>query len=123
MIVVATITIVSALFQIVLTEAALAFVGITSSDEATYLFRLASLLPGLFGGVLLHSRLAGREEPTVLLWASMQKLLVSGVVALGVLNKLLVGSALSVAGYDFVAGLFLLWYWSSVKLRRGFEHG
>jgi hypothetical protein len=115
---VAAITILSALYQLALPASALALLGVNPISETVYLFRLASLLTGLFGGMLLHSSLSGQAEPTVLLWASLQKLLGAALVGLGVGNGTLATAALPVAGYDFAAGLFLLWYWSNLAKRR-----
>jgi hypothetical protein len=107
---IALITILSAFLQIVGTESALNFMGVSISAESIYLFRLVSLLTGLFGGALLHTLLSDAPEPVVLLWVGLQKVLSSLAVLLAVLNQLLTGTTLLVAGYDFLAGLFVLWY-------------
>lgn len=111
---IAAITILTALGQIAAPETALNFMGVTPSAETVFLFRLTSLFTGLFGGMLFQSRLSGRDETTILLWVSLQKILGSIGLALGALNGTLSTQVLVVAAYDFIAGLFLAWYWRDI---------
>jgi len=110
LIAVAIITIVSGLIQIILPETILNTMGLSPASETIYFFRIVSLLTVLFGGVLLHAALSGQEQPIILLWASLQKILGAAAVILAVLSGLLASGALAAAGYDFAAGLFILWY-------------
>jgi hypothetical protein len=107
---IAIITILSGAIQIIQPEMILNSMGIKPADETTYFFRITSLLTGLFGGALLHAALSSQTEPVILLWACLQKLLGSASVLLAVLSGLLTVGALAAAGYDFIAGLFILWY-------------
>jgi hypothetical protein len=90
--------------------------GINPLPETTYLFILVSLLTALFGGALLHTSLTTRYEPTVLLWAGLQKLLGAAAVVLAVLNGLIASPTLLIAGYDSLAGLFVLWFYYQRRL-------
>ncbi len=110
LIVIAIITILSGLMQIILPETVLNTMGISPASETIYFFRIVSLLTGLFGAALLHTALSNQPDPIILLWASLQKLLGAAAVVLAVLNGLLASGALAAAGYDFIAGLFILWY-------------
>lgn len=109
---IAVITILSGVGQFVIPDAALTFMSVSVTGETVYLFRLVSLLTALFGGALLHTSLSGRYEPTVLLWASLQKLLGAAAVLLAVLSGLIASGTLLIAGYDFLAGLFVLWFFN-----------
>lgn len=112
LILIAIITILSGLAQIILPETALSLTGISATAEAVYLFRLVSLLTLLFGGMLLHAMLSGQNRSVPLLWAGLQKVLSAAAVMLAVVSGLLpANNTLLVAGYDFVAGVFLLWHW------------
>ena len=104
------ITVLSALVQLALPEGIMALSGIGRTPATIYLFRLSSLLTGLFGGMLLHTFLSGRQEQSVYLWVILQKLLGVVLVLLGVSAGTLLSAALLVAAYDSAAGLFLLWY-------------
>jgi predicted phage tail protein len=110
LITVAVITILTGLLQIIIPETILNSMGISPSSETTYFFRVLSLLIVLFGGALLQSALSGESMSVILLWASLQKLLGAAAVVLAVFSGLLTSGALAAAGYDFIAGLFLLWY-------------
>jgi hypothetical protein len=111
-IMIAIITVVSGAVQLVLPETALTFMNIGISGETVYLFRLVSLLTALFGIALLHTALARSYEPILLLWASLQKLLGAAAVLFAVLSGLLASGASLVAGYDFLAGLYVLWFYN-----------
>lgn len=110
LIAVAIITILSGLIQIIMPETILNTMGISPVSETIYFFRIVSLLTGLFGGGLLHAALFSQDMPVILLWASLQKLLGAAAVILAVLSGLLASGALAAAGYDFITGLFILWY-------------
>lgn len=112
LILIAAITILSGLAQIILPETALSLTGISATAETVYLFRLVSLLTALFGGMLLHAVLSGKNSSSPLLWVGLQKELSAAAVLLAVISGLLpANNALLVAGYDFVAGVFVLWCW------------
>jgi hypothetical protein len=110
LIAVAVITILSGLLQIIVPETILKSMGVNPIPEIVYFFRIVSLLTGLFGGALLHAALSDQLQTIVLLWASLQKILGAAAVLLAVLSGLLAAGALAAAGYDLIAGLFILWY-------------
>lgn len=108
--IVASITLLSATAQFFAPETALAFMGLSAADDTIYLFRLLSLLVFLFGGALLQTALTSRFEATVLLWTGLQKLSSAATMLLGVVSGVLASQVLLIAGYDFVAGLYILWF-------------
>jgi hypothetical protein len=108
---IAVITIGSGLIQMVASDAALSIMGFGAAPENVYLFRLVSLLTALFGGALFHTAWTRRCEPTVLLWSGLQKVFGALAVLLAVLGGIIQGNTLLVAGYDFLAGLYVLWFW------------
>jgi hypothetical protein len=114
-IIVAVITLLSGMIQLVLPAPALTFMNLTASEETIYLFRLVSLLTALFGGALLQTSLSGTFELTVLLWSSLQKVLGAVVVLLAILNGLIASGTLLIASYDFLAGLFVFWFYNRRK--------
>lgn len=112
LIIIAAITVLSAIAQIIEPETALSLTGLTASPETVYLFRLVSLLTALFGGMLLHAALAGDNRSILLLWAGLQKVISAAAVTLAVINgQLPTNNPLLVAGYDLLAGVFVLWRW------------
>ena len=114
---VSAVTLLSGIVQCVMPEPALAFMGISASDSSVYLFRVVSVLTALFGGALLHTALTSKFESTVLLWSGIQKLVGASAVLIAVVGGLLSSAVLLVAGYDFVAGLYVLWFYSRGRLR------
>lgn len=109
LIIIAAITLLSAGGQFLAPGLALAFMGLGADNATVYLFRLLSLFVALFGGALLQTAVTSRFEPAVLLWAGLQKLLSAAAMLLGVTSGLLASQILLVAGYDFAAGLYVLW--------------
>lgn len=107
---VAAITLLSAMAQFFAPGPALAFMGLGADAAAIYLFRLLSLLVVLFGGALFYTVLTSRLEFTVLLLVGLQKLSSAAAMLFGVTSGLLVSQVLFVAGYDFAAGLYVLWF-------------
>jgi hypothetical protein len=110
LLIVASITLLSATAQFLAPGPALAFMGLGADDAAIYLFRLLSLLVGLFGGALLYAAMTSQFESAVLVWASLQKLFSAVAMLFGVTSGLLASQVLFVAGYDFAAGLCVLWF-------------
>jgi len=112
LILVALITLLSGIGQLIIPDTALTFMGVNPLPETRYLFRLVSLLTALFGGALLHTALPRRYELTLLLWASLQKLLGAAAVVLAVLSGLIASPTLLIAGYDALAGVYVLWFYT-----------
>ena len=108
--IVASITLLSAAAQFFAPETALAFMGLSAADDTIYLFRFLSVLVFLFGGALLQTALTSRFEATVLLWAGLQKLSSVAAMLFGVVSGVLASQVLLIAGYDFAAGLYILWF-------------
>jgi hypothetical protein len=113
----AVITLLSGLIQLIIPEIILNIMGVIPSAETIYFFRIVSLLTGLFGGAVLHSTFYPQSQAIILLWASLQKLLGAAAVILAVISGLLASGALAAAGYDFLAGLFMLWYRQNRRIR------
>lgn len=107
---VAIVTVLSGIGQALLPDRTLAFMGLMISDDTVFLIRVLSLLVALFGGALLHSALTARFEHTVLLWVGLQKLIGAASMLLGMTNGLFASEVLLVAGFDFAAGLYVLWF-------------
>ena len=112
---IAVITLLSGLAQIIAPQTALSTLGIGSNPPVTLLFAIVSIFTALFGGALLHAMLTSESQPVIVLWAGLQKIAGSSAVAIGVLQGVVASTALLVAGYDFLAGLFVLWYWLRIR--------
>ena len=115
LIAIAVITLLSGIGQLLLPDAALTFMGVNPLPESRYLFRLVSLLTALFGGVLLHTSFPGQYDSVVLLWAGLQKLFGAAAVLLAVLGGLIASQTLLIAGYDALAGVYVLWFYNRRK--------
>lgn len=112
---IAAITILSGLLQLIAPQTALGTMGVAATPDVTLLFVIVSLFTALFGAALLHAMLSNTGLKVVALWAALQKVIGSSAIGIGVAQGLIASTALLVAGYDFLAGLFVLWYWSRVR--------
>lgn len=111
---VAAVTILSAAFQIVAPDRALGTMGIAPTPELALFLTLASLLTATFGAAMLHTVWTRRLDRAVVFWAGVAKLWGPAVLALGVARGLVGSTALLVAAYDLAAGVFTLWYASTL---------
>jgi hypothetical protein len=62
------------------------------------------------GGLLFQDLVRREDDPTVLLWAGLQKLGAAGAVVVGVNRRVFASRALAVAGFDAVSGVGCLAY-------------
>ena len=107
---IAAITVASGAFQIVAPGTALRALGLRPDSELTLMLVLASALSALVGAALLHTVLARRNDPTVLVCAGLAKLCGPAVLGVGAARGLVDRAGLVVAAYDLVTGLAVLWY-------------
>ena len=80
----------------------------TSTDR--HLFATVGMFMVVVGGLLFSDLVHHEDDPTVLLWAGLQKLAASGAVGIGVQRRVFAPRALAVAGFDALSGLGCLAY-------------
>ncbi len=109
------ITVASGLLQLVAPAMVLRLVGADVTPTTGHFFAIVGMFMMLFGGLLLHALFSPAHHPAMVFWASLQKFGASLAVGVGVLHHIFSGLALLVAGFDFLSGLLILWYWSCIR--------
>jgi len=89
----------------------------SQSEADRQLFATIGMFMVVMGGLLLDDLARHDDDPTVLLWAALQKLGAAGAVAIGVKRHVFAGRALMVAGFDVASGFGCLAYRSKVRRR------
>jgi len=103
-------TVTAGLGQLALPRVVLFLVDGSPTLDAAYFFAIIGMFMALFGGMMLHTLFSSAPHPTILLWASLQKLGASLAVGLGVLGGHFGPLAYAVAGFDLFSGIVMLMY-------------
>ncbi len=109
------VTVSSGLMQVFAPGTVLHLVGAEATPTTRHFFAIVGMFMTLFGGLLLHALFSPAHHPAMVFWASLQKFGASLAVGVGVLHDIFSGLALLVAGFDFLSGLLVLWYWSRIR--------
>lgn len=107
-------TVASGLFQIVATDFELKFLSAESTATSRHFFAIVGMFMVLFGGMLLQALLGETDQPVAVLWAGIQKFGASAAVVIGFLHQIFSGLALGVAGFDFLSGILIFYYWREI---------
>jgi hypothetical protein len=85
------------------------------ADTERQLFATVGMFMVVVGGLLIHDLVRHEDDPTVLLWAGLQKVGAAGAVAIGVKRQVFARRALAVAGFDAISGLGCLAYRARIR--------
>jgi len=110
---IAVITAVSGLFQMLLPNVVLQFVGASSAPAARHFFSLVGMFM-LIVGVALWVAIREGSSGVVLVLAAQKAGAVAGVV-IGVANGIFGMGSLPVAGFDALSCILILWYWRQTR--------
>ena len=113
--VIAALTAVSGLAQMIMPGFVLSRIGGEGTAASRHFFGIIGMFMLLFGGALLHELLSASSQPIVVLWTGLQKLGASAAVTLGVSRSTFSTLALLVAGFDFLSAVLVLSYWGRVR--------
>jgi hypothetical protein len=108
-------TVASGGLQIVAPGFVLKQLDASRADTDRHLFATVGMFMVVVGGLLLHDLIRHDDDPTVLLWAGLQKVGAAGAVAIGVKRHVFARQALAVAGFDALSGLGCLAYRTRVR--------
>jgi hypothetical protein len=112
---IAGITIVSGLAQMVAPGMILRFISGETTPTSLHFFGIIGMFMALFGGALMHALLSVSRQPIVVLWAGLQKFGAVAAVGLGVLKSIFSPLALFVAGFDLLSALLVICYWLGIR--------
>jgi uncharacterized protein YjeT (DUF2065 family) len=113
--IIAAITVVSGLVQMVAPRFVLRMVGAQITPTSAHFFGIVGMFMLLFGGALLHEVFSTPAQPVIALWAALQKFGAVAAVILGVLRGLFSPLALLVSSFDLVSAVIIIAYWSRIR--------
>jgi hypothetical protein len=105
LIVIAAITVVSGVTQMVAPAFVLQMIGADPAPVAAHLFRTVGMFMAITGAMFLQILLSQSEEAAVPLWIAVQKYAAAGLVGWGVVVGLFGTLALGVAGFDLFSAI------------------
>lgn len=113
---IAAVTIVSGLVQLVAPGFVLGVIDAESTDSTRHFFAIVGMFMAIVGGLLLHVLWTATDERTVLLWAAVQKFGAFAAVGIGVGRGVFGSLALLIAAFDLLSSALLVWLW--IRMRR-----
>jgi hypothetical protein len=114
---IAVITIVSGLVQVVSPDFVLEIIGGEVNASTRHFFGIVGMFMMFFGGLLYHALVSNQPQRAAVLWCGVQKFGAAGAVALGVTRGIFSCLALGVAAFDFVSAIIIMTYWFSIHER------
>jgi len=114
---IAVITVISGLVQLIWPAFVLGFIGGTVSPATEHFFGIVGMFMVLFGGLLYQALSGSEHHPVAVFWCGVQKFGAAGAVGLGVTREIFSWLALGVAAFDFVSGIIIMIYWFSIQKR------
>lgn len=108
LILIAAITVVSGIAQLVAPQLVLAVIGASRAAPAPHLFATIGMFMAVTGALFLQTLVTRSSERAVPLWIGVQKLAAAALVGLGTARGLFAPLALGVAGFDLASGLLAL---------------
>lgn len=113
--VIAALTVVSGLLQMVRPQWILAIVGGETGPASNHFFAIVGMFMVLFGGLLWQSITAATPQPIAVFWCGLQKFGATVAVGLAVSRDLLSWLALGVAGFDLLSAILIFIYWIEIR--------
>lgn len=110
LIIIAGVTVISGLSQMIAPEFVLGIIGGDASVAVQHTFATVGMFMVITGAMFLQSLLRQSTEPAIPLWIGVQKILAAGLVYWGVQRGVFGNLALGVAAFDLVSGLFAFWF-------------
>jgi len=108
---IALVTIVSGLVQMLSPEFVLGFIGGVLTESTLHFFGIIGMFMVMFGGLLLHALSGSQNRSVAVLWCSLQKYGAAVAVTLGVINGLFSWLAIGVALFDLLSGILISMHW------------
>jgi hypothetical protein len=113
-ILIAILTIISGLVQLISPSFILKFIGGEINTTTNHLFAIVGMFMFLFGGLLLHSLYSIYNSKVVVLWCALQKLGAAIAVFLAIEKNLFSPIAALVAGFDLLSAILFFIYYRSI---------
>lgn len=108
LIIIAAITVVSGLLQLVAPGFVLGLIGADTGASSQHLFATVGMFMFITGAMFLQALVTRSTERAIPLWISVQKLAAAALVGWGIAKGLFGWTAGAVAAFDFITGV-LAW--------------
>jgi len=108
---IALVTIVSGLVQMLSPGFVLDFIGGVITDSTLHFFGIIGMFMVMFGGLLFHALSGSQNRSVAVLWCAIQKYGAAVAVTLGVINGLFSWLAVGVALFDLLSGILITMHW------------
>jgi uncharacterized protein YjeT (DUF2065 family) len=112
LLIVAAVTVVSGLTQLIAPAFVLGMIDGDASAASQHLFRTVGMFMAITGAMFVQSLLRHSTEPSIPLWIGVQKLAAAVLVGWAVARGLFGPLALGVAAFDLASGLLALLFLS-----------
>lgn len=113
--IIAVITFVSGLVQIIVPIIVLRFIGGEINSYTIHFFAIIGMFMFLFGAMMLQALYSPYENKAAIIWSAIQKFGASIAVLIGVVHGLFSTLALGVALFDLFSGLIFMYYLYSLR--------
>jgi hypothetical protein len=115
LILIAAVTVVSGLSQILAGKLVLGIIASGAEPAAVHLFATVGMFMAITGAMFLQSLLTRSGEPAIPLWIAVQKLAAAVLVTIAVINGYFLWLALGVAVFDAASGVLALIFWQRLR--------
>lgn len=111
LILIAAVTVVTGLAQLVAPAWVLAFIAPAPGALGLHFFATVGMFMVITGAMFLQSLLVRSTEPAIPFWIGVQKIAAAGLVAWAIMRGLLVPLAYAVAAFDAISGAIAFVFW------------
>ena len=110
LIIIAGLTVISGLSQMIAPEFVLGIIGGNASVDLQHTFSTVGMFMVITGAMFLQSLQRQSTEPAIPLWIGVQKILAAVLVYWGVQPGVFGNLGLGVAAFDLVSGVLAFWF-------------
>lgn len=112
---IALITIISGLVQLVVPDFVLQIIGGEITDSTLHFFGIIGMFMVMFGGLLFHALKGKQDRPVAVIWCGLQKYGAAAAIGMGVINGIFSWFAIGVALFDLLSGILITMHWYSIN--------
>lgn len=112
---IALITIISGLVQLVIPDFVLQIIGGEITDSTLHFFGIIGMFMVMFGGLLFHALKGKQDRPVAVIWCGLQKYGAAAAIGMGVINGIFSWFAIGVALFDLLSGILITVHWYSIN--------
>lgn len=112
---IAVATVLSGIMQVIAPSFVLNFVGGEINPTTQQFFATIGMFMVLFGGLLVHALYSVQANGAAVLWCALQKFGASVAVFIGIAHHLFSPIAASVASFDFLSGILILFFYGTLS--------